>query len=174
MSRDAASRYQAGGHWSYEVLAPGFKYNMTDIQAALGLWQLRNLGWFQDRRREVVAAYQAAFGGEEALEPPVVRPWVEHAWHLYVLRLRHSALRITRDRFIEELTARKIGTSVHFIPIHLHPYYRDRYGYQPGDFPVAYDSFQRMISLPLHPGLSDQDVDEVIEAVLDVVRVYRR
>jgi dTDP-4-amino-4,6-dideoxygalactose transaminase len=174
LSRDAAKRYEAGGHWSYEVLAPGFKYNMTDIQAALGLWQLRKLNRFQERRREVVAAYQAAFEGEDALELPVQRPWVEHAWHLYVLRLRPAALRIGRDRFIEELAVRNIGTSVHFIPIHLHPYYRDRYGYRPAAFPVAYDSFQRMTSLPLNPRLSDQDVADVIEAVLDVVRAYRR
>jgi dTDP-4-amino-4,6-dideoxygalactose transaminase len=174
LSRDAAKRYEAGGHWSYEVLAPGFKYNMTDIQAALGLWQLRKLDGFQDRRREVVAAYQMGFEGEETLELPVERPWVEHAWHLYVLRLRLSALRISRDRFIEELKTRKIGTSVHFIPIHLHPYYRDKYGYAAGAFPVAYESFQRMVSLPLNPCLSDQDVADVIEAVLDVVREYRR
>jgi len=174
LSRDAATRYEAGGHWSYEILAPGFKYNMTDIQGALGLWQLRKLHRLQARRREVVAAYQAAFAGDEALELPVERPWVEHAWHLYVLRIRPEVLRIGRDRFIEELTARNIGTSVHFIPIHLHPFYRDKYGYRAADFPVAFESFQRMISLPLNPRLSDQDVASVIEAVRDVVRTYRR
>src|SRR5947209_3892816 len=147
LSRDAATRYAAGGHWAYEVLVPGFKYNMTDMQGALGLWQLRKLDRFQARRREVVAAYQAAFTGDEALELPVARSWVEHAWHLYVLRLRPAALRIGRDRFIEELAQRNIGTSVHFIPIHLHPYYRDKYGYLADSFPVAYDGFQRMISL---------------------------
>ena len=174
LSRDAAKRYDAGGHWAYEILAPGFKYNMTDIQGALGLWQLQKLPRFQRRRREVVAAYQAAFAGEEALELPVERPWVEHAWHLYVLRLRPATLRIGRDRFIEELGARNIGTSVHFIPIHVHPYYRDKYGYAADAFPVAYDSFQRMVSLPLNPRLTDQDVADVIEAVLDVVRAHRR
>jgi len=174
LSRNAATRYQAGGHWAYEILAPGFKYNMTDIQGALGLWQLRKLERSQRRRREVVAAYQAAFAGEEALELPVERPWVKHAWHLYVLRLRLAALRIGRDRFIEELATRNIGTSVHFIPIHLHPYYRDKYRYSADAFPVAYDSFQRMLSLPLHPRLSDQDVADVIEAVHDVVRTYGR
>src|SRR5213593_333236 len=143
LSRNAAKRYEAGGHWAYEILAPGFKYNMTDIQGALGLWQLRKLARFQLRRREVVNAYQAAFAGEEALELPVECPWVEHAWHLYVLRLHPPALRIGRDRFIEELAARNIGTSVHFIPIHLHPYYRDKYGYRAADFPVAHDGFQR-------------------------------
>jgi len=174
LSRDAARRYEAGGHWAYEILAPGFKYNMTDIQGALGLWQLRKLDRFQRRRRDVVAAYQAAFAGEEALELPVERSWVEHAWHLYVLRLQPAALRIGRDQFIEEMAARNIGTSVHFIPIHLHPYYRNKYGYRTEAFPVAYDNFHRMMSLPLNPRLSDQDVADVIEAVLDIVRAYRR
>ncbi len=173
MSRDAWKRYDAGGSWFYEVLLPGFKYNMTDIQAALGLWQLRKLEGFQRRRREVVSQYDRAFAAEPALELPVTRPDVEHAWHLYVLRLRPDALTIGRDRFIQELTERNIGTSVHFIPIHLHPYYRDKYGFAPDSFPVAYDNYRRMLSLPLNPGLSDRDVGDVIDAVLDVVRSYR-
>jgi dTDP-4-amino-4,6-dideoxygalactose transaminase len=173
MSRDAWKRYDKGGSWFYEVLLPGFKYNMTDIQAALGLWQLRKLEQFQARRRAVVSEYDRAFADEPALERPVTRPDVEHAWHLYVLRLRDDALTIGRDRFIQELADRNIGTSVHFIPIHIHPYYRDKYGFTPGSFPVAYDNFRRMLSLPLNPGLTDHDVGDVIEAVLDVVRSYR-
>jgi dTDP-4-amino-4,6-dideoxygalactose transaminase len=109
-----------------------------------------------------------------AFEIPVERPHVEHAWHLYVLRLRPEALTISRARFIEELTERNVGTSVHFIPIHLHPYYRDRYGYVPTDFPVANAAYERMLSLPLHPGLSQGDVDDVIGAVLDVAERYAR
>ena len=174
MSRDAWRRYDKGGSWYYEVVAPGFKYNMTDIQASLGLWQLRKLEAFQRRRREVVRTYNEAFRDVDALELPVERPEVEHAWHLYVLRLRLEALRINRDQFIQELKARNIGTSVHFIPIHLHPYYRDKYGYKPADFPVAYSNYLRMLSLPLSPRLTDQDVADVIEAVLDVVKTYRR
>src|SRR5712692_2422565 len=158
MSRDAWKRYGRGGSWFYEVVLPGFKYNMTDIQAALGLWQLRKLEQFQQRRREVVSQYNSAFVDEPALELPVTRPEVEHAWHLYVLRLRPEALRIDRDRFIHELTDRNIGSSVHFIPIHLHPYYRDRYGFTPASFPVACSNYQRLLSLPLNPGLTDQDV----------------
>ncbi len=173
MSRDAWKRYDEGGSWFYEILLPGFKYNMTDIQAALGLWQLRKLAQAQQRRREVVRAYDRAFAAEPALELPVTRPEVEHAWHLYVLRLRTDALRIGRDRFIQELAERNIGTSVHFIPIHIHPYYRDKYAFTPGSFPVAYDNYQRMLSLPLNPGMSERDVSDVIEAVLDVVRSFR-
>ena len=174
MSRDAWKRYDKGGSWRYEVVAPGFKYNMTDIQAALGVWQLRKLATFQARRRDVVRQYIQAFQGEESLELPVERPNVEHAWHLFVLRLRPGVLRIGRDAFIEELTARNIGTSVHFIPIHLHPYYRDKYAYRPTDFPVALQNYERMLSLPLNPRLSDADVADVIEAVRDVVRTHRR
>ena len=174
MSGDAWRRYGRGGSWRYDILCPGFKYNMTDIQAALGLWQLKKLAQMQQRRREVVEAYNRAFADHPALEIPVERASVEHAWHLYVLRLRLDALEIDRNRFIEELAARNIGTSVHFIPIHLHPYYRDKNGYKPEDFPVAYSNFGRMLSLPLHPQLSDQDVADVIEAVLDVARVHGR
>lgn len=169
MSRDAWRRYDKGGSWYYEILLPGFKYNMTDIQAAMGLCQLKKLEAFQQRRREVVAQYQAAFAHDQALEVPVARPEVEHAWHLYVLRLKRGALRIDRDRFVEELKERNIGASVHFIPIHLHPYYRQKYRYAPDAFPVAYDAYGRMLSLPLHPRLSDDDVADVIAAVLDIV-----
>jgi len=174
MSRDAWKRYDKGGSWRYEVVAPGFKYNMTDIQAALGLWQLRKLATFQQRRREVVRQYAEAFRNEEALELPVERANVEHAWHLYVLRLRPDVLRIGRDAFIEELTLRNIGTSVHFIPIHLHPYYRDKYAYLPAHFPVTLQNYERILSLPLNPRLSDADVADVIDAVCDVVRTHRR
>lgn len=174
MSHDGWNRYAEGGQWFYEVKLPGFKYNMTDIQAALGLWQLKKLESHQQRRRAVVAAYQAAFDENDAFELPVERADVEHAWHLYVLRLRSGVLAIGRNQFIEELTRRRIGSSVHFIPVHLHPFYRDTYGYVPEDFPVAFSNYQRMLSLPLHPGLSDTDVTDVIGAVVDIAREYRR
>ncbi len=174
MSHDAWKRYDKGGSWFYEVVYPGFKYNMTDIQAALGLWQLKKLPGFHARRADIAARYNAAFGADAALEIPTVRPEVEPAWHLYVLRLHPEALTIDRNRFIEELRDRNIATSVHFIPIHLHPYYRDKYGYAPEDFPVANAAFARMLSLPLYPRMSDGDVADVIEAVLDIVRELRR
>lgn len=174
MSRDARTRYEKGGSWYYEITAPGFKYNMTDIQASLGLWQLRKLDRFQQRRRAVVAAYNSAFAHEEALELPVKRGEVDHAWHLYVIRLKLEALRIDRNRFIAELANRNISTSVHFIPIHLHPYYRDKYRYRAESFAVAYNSYRRMLSLPLNPRLSDEDVADVIGAVYDVIATHRR
>jgi dTDP-4-amino-4,6-dideoxygalactose transaminase len=174
MSRDAWRRYTRAGSWRYEVVVPGFKCNMTDIQAAMGLAQLRKLDGFQSRRRAIAAAYTAAFRELDALEVPTERSDVQSAWHLYVLRLNPSALRIGRDRFIDELSARNIGTSVHFIPIYRHPFYRDCYGLQPTMFPITESNYRRMLSLPLHPLLSDQDVADVIDAVRDVVIGYRR
>jgi len=174
MSRDAWKRYSSEGSWYYEVIRPGFKYNMPDISAAIGIQQLKKLPDFQARRREIVKRYNDAFGELEEVQIPVKRPDVEHAWHLYVIRLNLDLLKISRNQFIEELKARNIGTSVHFIPIHLHPYYRDKYGFKPDDFPVAYREYQRIISLPLYPKMTDQDVQDVIEAVIDIVGVYRR
>ena len=174
MSRDAWRRYAKGGSWRYEILTPGFKYNMTDIAAAIGLCQLHKLDGFQRRRREIVNAYMQAFTECDALEVPVERKEVEHAWHLYVLRLRSERLAITRDQFIEEMTERNIATSVHFIPVHLHPYYRDKYQLLPDRFPVAVDNYSRMLSLPLNARMSDDDVLDVIDAVLDVVRIHQR
>jgi len=174
MSRDAYKRYSAEGSWYYEVILPGFKCNMTDIQAALGIHQLRKLNRFQERRRTIVQRYNEAFATCDAVQRPLERPDVESAWHIYALRLNLDRLRIDRSRFIEELKARNIGASVHFIPIHLHPYYRDKYGYKPEDFPVAYREYQRIISLPLNLRMTDQDVEDVIEAILDVMEKHGR
>lgn len=182
MSRDAWKRYDAGGSWYYEVQHPGFKYNMTDVQASMGLHQLRKLDGFYARRRGIALRYHRAFSQFPELDVPPERPEVEHAWHLYVLRLRTEQLRFpdqergpasVRSRFIEALRARNIGTSVHFIPVHLHPYYRDKYGYHPNDFPVALREYQRLVSLPIYPTMSDLDVDDVIDAVADVVVRHR-
>jgi dTDP-4-amino-4,6-dideoxygalactose transaminase len=174
MSRDAYKRYSAEGSWFYEVILPGFKCNLTDIQASLGIHQLKKLPAFQERRRAIVDRYHKAFRELSEIEVPVERPGVESAWHLYVIRLNLETLNLDRNRFIEELKSRNIGTSVHFIPVHLHPYYRDKYGYRPEDFPVAYANYLKMISLPLHTRLSDRDVEEVIEAVTEVVKKFEK
>ncbi len=174
MSRDAYKRYSAEGSWYYEVVVPGFKCNMTDIQAALGLHQLARLPAFQRRRREIVARYTEAFSTLPELEVPVEREGMESAWHLYVLRLHLQRLQIDRARFIEELRRRNIGASVHFIPVHMHPYYRERYHYAEESFPTAAGEFRRLVSLPLHPRLTEEDVEDVIEAVGDIVTLHRR
>lgn len=173
MNRDAWKRFDKSGSWYYEVVLPGFKYNMTDVQAAIGLHQLDRLEGFQHRRREVVAAYERGFSDLPAIQLPVERPEVESSWHLYVIRLNLSRLTIDRNAFIEELKTRNIGTSVHYLPVHMHPYYRDKYGLRPEDCPVAADAFHRMLTLPLHPGLSTQDVQDVIDAVKDVALRFK-
>jgi dTDP-4-amino-4,6-dideoxygalactose transaminase len=174
MSHDGWARYRQGGGWRYAVESPGYKYNMSDIQASLGVVQLRRLEAAQQRRREIVAAYTAALADLDAIELPAERADVVHAWHLFPIRLRRGALRIGRDRFIQELAELRIGASVHFIPVHLHPYYRERYGWRPNDFPVAAAAFQRLVSLPLSPALSDDDAADVIDAVETLVRRWRR
>jgi len=173
MSRDAYKRYSSEGSWYYEVIRPGFKHNMTDIQAGIGLHQLNKLSQFQARRHAIADRYSEAFAALPELQTPADSPEVEHAWHLYVVRLVEDRLKLNRNSFIEELRARNIGTSVHFIPIHLHAYYRDKYGYQPTDFPVAYREYQRIVSLPLYPRMSDGDVEDVIDAVTDVIQRHR-
>jgi dTDP-4-amino-4,6-dideoxygalactose transaminase len=174
MSRDAYRRYSAEGSWFYDVVLPGFKCNMTDVQAAIGLQQLKKLPAFQERRRQIVRRYGEAFAEMPALQLPVERRGVESAWHLYVIRLNLDMLTIDRSRFIEEMKARNIGTSVHFVPIHLHKYYRDKYGYTPEDFPVADREYRRIVSLPLYPRMTDADVTDVIEAVGDVLKRFVR
>ncbi|MDR7420622.1 MAG: DegT/DnrJ/EryC1/StrS family aminotransferase [Armatimonadota bacterium] len=174
ISKDAWKRYTATGSWYYEVLDSGYKYNLTDIASSLGLHQLRRLDEFHGRRRALAARYRAGLAGLDAVDLPEEAPETEHAWHLYLLRVKPEVLRIDRDRFIEELRARNIGTSVHFIPLHLHPYYREVWGYRPGDFPAAEAAYRRTISLPLYPALTDADADDVVEAVHDVVRCHRR
>lgn len=170
MNRDAWKRYSKEGSWRYDVVAPGFKYNMTDIQAALGLVQLRKLPGFQVRRREIVKHYSHAFSRFPELEIPLERPYVKSAWHLYVLRLNPGKTKISRDALIEELRRKGIGTSVHFIPIHLHSYYKKKYGFKPGDFPAAYREYQRLLSLPLYPRMTQADIERVIRAVSESVR----
>jgi dTDP-4-amino-4,6-dideoxygalactose transaminase len=174
LSRGALSRYEQGGSWRYDVMMPGFKYNMPDIQAALGLAQLRRFPKFQERRTAIAQLYTQAFADLDAIELPLSRPEVEHAWHLYVIRLRTEKLQIDRDQFAIELARRKIGTSVHFIPVHYHSYYRTKYDYKESDFPVACAAFPRILSLPINPVMSDSDVADVIEAVRDLVKASRR
>ncbi len=173
---DSWRRDQTGHEtpWFYEVTRPGFKYNMTDIQAAMGIVQLSKAADFGIRRAEIAARYNEAFAPIEELQIPAQRPSIEHAWHVYALRLNLDNLKISRNEFIEELRGKNIAASVHFIPIHLHAYYRDRYGYKPNDFPVAYREFQRLVSLPIYPTMRDEDVNDVIEAVTETVTQNRK
>jgi dTDP-4-amino-4,6-dideoxygalactose transaminase len=173
MSRDAWRRY-AGGSWRYDVLHPGFKYNFTDLQAALGIAQLGRHRELKKRRVAIACSYTEAFEEMDELQTPITHGDVEHAWHLYPLRLNLNKLTISRAQFIEELHARNIDTSVHFIPVHEHPYYRDKYGWRPKDFPVAHNEFNRILSLPIYPLMTEVDVADVVTAVKDVVCKHRR
>ena len=172
MSSDAWKRYGANGRWGYDVAYPGYKYNMTDIQAALGLHQLRKLPQFHARRRAIAQRYQAAFARRQELQLPAERPDVQHAWHLYVVRLTPDA-GVTRDQIMDEMRARKIGCSVHFIPIHLLQYYREKYNYVPEQFPVALHAYEQMLSLPLSARMTDDDVEDVIEAVTGILDEHK-
>ncbi len=175
ISKDAWKRYSAEGNWFYEILSPGYKYNLTDIAAAIGLAQLKKADAFRKYRAEIAGRYNEAFKGQAQIEAPLLKDenGTKHGWHLYVIKLNLESLSIDRNLFIEELKKRGIGTSVHFIPLHIHPYYRDTYGYKPEDFPVAYEVFKRIISLPLYPKMTGSDVDWVINATLDVASTFK-
>ena len=135
ISRDAWKRYTGEGTWYYEIIAPGFKYNLTDIAAAIGLHQVRKANAFHARRTELALQYTRSLREVEEVIVPRVQPDRIHSWHLYTIRLRVDRLRIDRAQFIAELKQRGIGTSVHWLPLHMHPYYRETYGYRPGGFP---------------------------------------
>jgi perosamine synthetase len=174
ISRDAWKRYTAEGNWYYEVLEPGYKYNMTDLAAAIGLVQLERLDQMNRRRAAIAEQYSSAFAQLPELQRPTIKPDRTTSWHLYLLRLHLDQLRCDRAQFISELKARHIATSVHFIPLHLHPYYRETYGYQPEAFPVANAEYWRVVSLPIYSKMSDADVADVIDAVVRTVTANRR
>jgi dTDP-4-amino-4,6-dideoxygalactose transaminase len=174
MNRDAWKRYSGAGSWFYEVQEAGFKYNMTDIQAAMGIHQLKKLDQFIEVRARYAGMYSEAFAEMAEVETPLVHQDRKHAWHLYVIKLALERLKIDRAQFIEELRAQNIGASVHFIPVHLHPYYRERFGYQRGDLKQAEYLYDRMVSLPLYPGMTEDDVQEVIRAVRGILSSNRR
>jgi dTDP-4-amino-4,6-dideoxygalactose transaminase len=170
---NAWSRYTAEGRPYYTISEPGFNYGMTDIQAAIGIVQLRRLAEFNARRTALAARYTDAFAAMPEVETPTVRQDATSNWHLYVLRLRLERLRISRDQFIEELKKRGVSASVHYLPVHYHPYYRERYGFGAGDYPVVEAEFERLVSLPLFPLMQDSDVDRVAAAVESIFAAHR-
>lgn len=169
ISRDAFDRYTSTKPaWHYEVVAPGFKYNMTDIAASLGIHQLKKAKAFQQKRSQMAARYDSAFYGLPLTLPPHASDNDIHAWHLYVIRLTDEAP-VKRDRFIELMAEKGIGCSVHFIPLHLHPYWRDLYRLKPEDFPNAQRGFEQAVSLPLYTKMSLEDQQRVIQAVKEIL-----
>lgn len=173
ISRDAWKRYTAEGSWYYEVVHAGFKYNMTDIAAALGRVQLHRAEAMRTRRVAIAARYQELLKNCTAVELPGDPPNVDHAWHLFPIRLHLEALTIDRSEFIRALKVAGIGTSVHFIPLHRQPFYASRYGYAAGDFPVAEAVYPRLVSLPIYSAMSDRDVMAVAAAVQELTDQYR-
>ena len=173
ISRDAWKRYSISGSWKYEVLLPGYKYNFTDVQASIGLHQMNKFDRMQNRRREIAAMYDEGLSQIKEVVIPKVKKNVIHAWHLYPILIETAALRGERDRFVEELGKEGVGTSVHFIPIHLHPYYQKAFGTSNGDLPVSEHVFEREVSLPIYPRMTDDDVRRVIRTVDIAVKRLR-
>jgi perosamine synthetase len=174
IERDAWKRYSGDGSWFYRVLDAGYKYNMTDIQAAIGLVQLQKCDDLCAARRAIAERYTTTFANVPSLEVPHDLADRTTSWHLYILRLRTDKLTIDRDRFIVELKHRGIGTSVHFIPLHLHPFYQTKFGYKPGDLPIADAQYHRALSLPIFPTMSGDAINSVIAAVSEIASSFRR
>ena len=169
ISKDAWKRFTAEGSWYYEIIAPGFKYNLTDIASAIGIHQLRKANGFHRRRTELAAQYSEALKDVEEMILPQTQPDRIHSWHLYSIRLNLERLKIDRAQFIAELQQRGIGTSVHWLPLHMHPYYRETYGYAPQDFPVAAGLYPGLVTLPLYPDMSEGDVNRVCDAIKQTI-----
>lgn len=174
ISKDAWKRYTKEGSWEYDVLEKGYKYNTTDINAALGLAQLKKADWLWERRKYIAERYNEAFKDYEELILYKVKEDRTSSWHLYPLKLNLEALKIDRNRFIEELKKRGIGTSVHFIPLYRFTYYKERFGYTPKEFPNSEWVFERVLSLPIYPGMTEEEIGYVVENVVDIVKTYRR
>ena len=171
ISRDAWNRYSSEGSWRYDVQEAGYKYNLTDLQAAIGLVQLAKCDAMCAARKRIAERYNAAFSSNPALQIPTGRHDRQSSWHLYILRLRPQILGFGRDEFMAALKARRIGTSVHFIPLHLHTYYQRKFGYRRGDFPNAEAQYDRCLSLPIFPSMREEDVERVIDAVEEVCQI---
>jgi perosamine synthetase len=171
ISSDAYQR-QTAGQWYYEMVLLGLNYRMPDILCALGSQQLKRLDANLARRRQIAARYEEAFRELPGIVLPQTQPEMDHAWHLYPIQLQLEKLSADRSRIFSALRAENIGVNVHYIPVHLHPYYRDRFGYRGGEYPVAEQAYERLISLPMFHGMTDRDIEDVILAVSKVVEHY--
>jgi dTDP-4-amino-4,6-dideoxygalactose transaminase len=174
ISKDAWKRFTAEGSWYYEIVAPGFKYNLTDIAASIGIHQLRKADAMHRKRAKGAELYSQLLGDVEELVLPRQQSNRVHSWHLFVVRLKLDRLKIDRAQFITELQGRGVGTSVHWMPLHMHPYYRETYGYAPQDLPTAASLYPELISLPLYPDMSEQDVGYVCDSVKQILSLNLR
>jgi len=169
ISKDAWKRFSAEGSWYYEIIAPGFKYNLTDIAAAIGLHQVRKADALHRSRCQKAALYSDLLKDVDEVSIPVANPDRIHSWHLYPVRLNPSASKIGRGEVIAELKKRGITTSVHWMPLHMHPYYRDVYGYRPEDYPAAAAAYSQLVSLPLYPDIEDKHIRRICETIKDLI-----
>ncbi|MGE5342897.1 MAG: DegT/DnrJ/EryC1/StrS family aminotransferase [Candidatus Omnitrophota bacterium] len=174
MSKDAWKRFSDEGYKHYQVVYAGFKYNMMDIQAAMGIHQLPRIHAYHHHRKTIWETYDNAFRDLPVFLPAPIPSDMTHSYHLYTLLLDTDRLSISRDAFLDEMTRRNIGVGVHYIALHLHPYYHDTYGYRPGDFPNAEWISERTVSLPLSAKLTANDVQDVIAAVTDILNTHRK
>jgi dTDP-4-amino-4,6-dideoxygalactose transaminase len=165
LSHDAWDRYSGGSSWDYRIIAPGFKYNLTDIAAAIGIHQLARAEEMRNQREEIANVYLKAFEDVAEMELPPDVPNRIHAWHLFPIRLRLDSLSISRNQFIDELRQAGVGCSVHWRPLHLHPYYQETFGWRPEDLPVATSVWERLVSLPIFPGMQRNEIDHVVMTV---------
>ena len=173
LSRDAWRRFAAGAPWQYEIFQPGYKYNLTDIAAAIGIHQLRRAGEFQEARAHCAARYNQLLADLPMLKLPGPVPAdVSSSWHLYVVRVQADQMNIERNAIIALLNSAGIGTSVHWLPLHMHPYYKQTYHYGPNDFPVAHAAFEEIISLPIYPGLSEEQQDRVAGTLQEILQAH--
>ncbi len=168
LSHDAWKRYLGGSSWDYRIIAPGYKYNMTDVAAALGVQQLKRAEALRLERESLAMRYLESLAGVEELELPPVPANRIHSWHLFPIRLRLDRLSIDRNQFVASLKERGVGCSVHWRPLHLHPYYAEQFGWRPEQFPVASPLWERLVTLPLFPGMRDDEFQHVVETVRDL------
>jgi perosamine synthetase len=174
ISQDAWKRYQRGSSWQYEIYYPGFKYNLTDIASAIGIVQLDKCEELYNKRIQIVKYYLKQLQNVEEIKLPWIDPDVQHAWHLFVVQLNLEKLKITREKFVQMMHAKNIGTSVHFIPLHLHPFYRETFNYKPQDFPNAHFLSERIVSLPLYPKMTAEDMHRVVKSVIEIIATSRK
>jgi perosamine synthetase len=170
ISKDAWKRFTAKGSWKYEIAAPGFKYNMTDIAASLGIHQLKKADYFREERAKIAKKYHSLLKDIEGLILPREKKNTISSWHLFAVRIQSGITKIHRDEVIEKLKENGIGASVHYMPLHLHPYYREKYGYKAGDFPVSEKLFSECLSLPIYPGLSDSQIEKIANTLIKTIK----
>jgi dTDP-4-amino-4,6-dideoxygalactose transaminase len=174
LSHDAWARYASHGRWDYQIVAPGYKYNLTDVAAAIGVHQLERAEQMRAKREQIATRYREAFAAIDEIALPAAPEHCLHSWHLFPIMLRLDRVTIDRDQFIEELRRRGVSPSVHWRPLHMHPYYQRTYGYRPADCPQATARFARIVSLPIFSAMTTEEITHVVTTVSDVIAAHRR